>query len=939
MANEFRQHWLGLIGLLVFSLVVYGLIRAGSSNVAAYSSATPRPKMTEADQHMYAAIYTTTGGYSSTLGLNNATNHPIAATVTLYNEHGAALTVPPITLDAHKNQAFDIADWVRNADGFEEGSLEVLYHDISMALGAQETITDANHSLSFDVHLQEPMDFMSSRVDGLWWALDDNQTDAEVFIANTRATQTVVTPIFYIGGAAQQGDAVTLNGRESNVIDIRKSLQSLHLSTPAVGGISLSYTNGQGALAMVGVIRNAHNRFSTTMRFSDQASQMSTHLHGANILIGKPAPDSGFASTVAFTPHVIMRNTTDQPVQITSRIRYTSNDQSNNLDLGTLMLAPNAVRELDLRPAINAIANSTITDSGIEIDHNGTHGAVMAYAASVDQSGSAVFDVPVKDPTSDMGFKGGSYPWNIEGDNRAVLHVKNVDVPGDGQKRQFMVKLYFDGGEYNFPLQQVDAGQTAEIDIKHLRDDQVPDSLGNRIPLNITGGQLNWYGRINRGAFIGRLVQYSPLGGISASFSCVESCVCSPSYGFSWLIPSSHDGQAGDTFGIAAWEEDVDCNGNPFIPYIVPEAAVRYDYNPFIVNVYQSTVFVIGWGNTDIQGSWTTYINHQRQDPNCETANPNEPCPYICDDPIPVTASGDTQVRSAKVDIQLNGSTVTGQTVNVIVGQEMNLTTLVQPSNGTVTNSQWTVPGGNSDRIASWVVNFTDNQHPTSATVNNLTSLNGSSVDLYWISGGNGRTVQYAAKVNGKPVSAQVTFNVQRPTPAQITVTTATSTTVDSAIGVLAMHLGDVPPSTPGLAFSRTLTLPPNFSSGSTQWVQVFSKFNGGNNIASFQQDGLDDIYPYDSHSSTTDSPFVTLPPSGLTSTFTDYTATMWLMFKPLNVPGTSIWVPLRQVTWSWAATATFDGLQWTLASHTDPQNLSDRDSTTYPTWTRNAEH
>jgi hypothetical protein len=121
--------------------------------------------------------------------------------------------------------------------------------------------------------------------------------------------------------------------------------------------------------------------------------------------------------------------------------------------------------------------------------------------------------------------------------------------------------------------------------------------------------------------------------------------------------------------------------------------------------------------------------------------------------------------------------------------------------------------------------------------------------------------------------------------------------------------------------------------------VQVFSKFNGGNNVASFQRDGLDDIYPYDSHSSTTDSPLVTLPASGLTSTFTDYTATMWLMYKPLNVPGTSIWVPLRQVTWSWAATATFSGGHWTLTSHTDPQNLSDSDSTTYPTWTRNAEH
>ncbi len=44
---------------------------------------------------------------------------------------------------------------------------------------------------------------------------------------------------------------------------------------------------------------------------------------------------------------------------------------------------------------------------------------------------------------------------NIEGDNRAVLHIKSIDAPNDGLKRQAVAKLYFDGGEYNLPLQQM----------------------------------------------------------------------------------------------------------------------------------------------------------------------------------------------------------------------------------------------------------------------------------------------------------------------------------------------------------------------------------------------------------------------------------------------------------------------------------------------------
>src|SRR2546430_427659 len=123
-------------------------------------------------------------------------------------------------------------------------------------------------------------------VDGLWWGLED-QTDARVFIANTRVTQTIVTPTFYIGGVAHQDEPVVLNGHESDVIDIGTQLKKFHLSA-AVGGISLSYTNGPGALAAEGVISNEHTGFSTTMRFVAHMMGATASLHGANIMIGKP---------------------------------------------------------------------------------------------------------------------------------------------------------------------------------------------------------------------------------------------------------------------------------------------------------------------------------------------------------------------------------------------------------------------------------------------------------------------------------------------------------------------------------------------------------------------------------------------------------------------------------------------------------------------------
>jgi len=132
-----------------------------------------------------------------------------------------------------------------------------------------------------------------------------------------------------------------------------------------------------------------------------------------------------------------------------------------------------------------------------------------------------------------------------------------------------MAKLYFDGGDYNIPLQEMDAGQTVEVDIKKLRDDQVPDVLGHLIPLSVTGGQLDWGPRAHRGEFIGRLVQYSPSGAMASSFSCVGACLCDNSFGSAVIYPGLFSGFIGDTFGLQSTETDVDCNQQVVYTYML----------------------------------------------------------------------------------------------------------------------------------------------------------------------------------------------------------------------------------------------------------------------------------------------------------------------------------------------------------------------------------
>ena len=229
----------------------------------------------------------------------------------------------------------------------------------------------------------------------------------------------------------------------------------------------------------------------------------------------------------------------------------------------------------------------------------------MAYAAGIDQSTSMVLDVPIKDPKN-LIFKGGSYPWNIEGNNRAVLHVKNIDVPGDGKKREFMVKLYFDGGEYNLPLQQMDAGQTVEIDLKGLRDAQLRDVVGNLIPLNITGGQLDWAGRAGKGEFIGRLAEYDPVGGVASSFSCVGACPCDPGFGSAVIYPEVISGFIGNIFNFSSTETDIDCNQQVVYTYNVGGTQnLQYtSSNSNVITMSGNTATLVGVGTATVTAEW-----------------------------------------------------------------------------------------------------------------------------------------------------------------------------------------------------------------------------------------------------------------------------------------------------------------------------------------------
>src|SRR6266849_286268 len=111
MFKEFRENFVGVLTLVVVALAIYDLVKLGTPAAAAPASnvaPTQSDDLGAADQHLHAAVYTTTEGQSSTLGLNNSLNHSMTAQVTLYNKHGQPFAIPPITLGPHQNHAWNV---------------------------------------------------------------------------------------------------------------------------------------------------------------------------------------------------------------------------------------------------------------------------------------------------------------------------------------------------------------------------------------------------------------------------------------------------------------------------------------------------------------------------------------------------------------------------------------------------------------------------------------------------------------------------------------------------------------------------------------------------------------------------------------------------------------------------------------------------------------
>lgn len=601
------------------------------------AKATP-VEHTDTPRTLAAAYYSLRSGLDATLMLSNQGPHPMPVEIRLFSLAGEPFDLPPVTLAGKELRAFHLRALVPPGSAFEEGSLQVSFRGKNLELGGLLNLTDAAHSLIFDEELFEPaITFASSRLEGVWW-LPSRNAKVRLVVSNTTDQPLVAT--VSVDGVTPKPAApgeIALQPHATRVLRLDELAGGPVRSLARVGGVSIAHTGPRGGLLARVLIEKPSMGYSDAVELFDPAKIESTKLDGAGLRIG-------LAGGSPLTQALVARNVGSRNLKLDGRIPYlTESGREGVVHLPTVRLAPGEIREIGIAAALQKGGVASAASAGLELEHTGAPGSLVASALAVSADGTQVFRVPLRDAA--LSSSTGIYPWSLDSGATAVVYIKNAT----DQPRDYSMNLSFPGGIYVFPLQTVAAGQTVALDLRALRDRQVPDVYGTTIPRWVTAGKAQWsMSGLVQHTLVGRIEQVDLARGTSFTAAC--GACCPNSTLDAWIDPSFVSGFPGGTTQFRAWTVEEDCFGSQQ-PWH-PAWAFFTSTNTSVATVtWDGFATAVGSGRTLIQTDFqgVEYINCAAEAGNDE---------YCCDSrPLVIPCEAECQVKPT-VKIVFDGSGV-----------------------------------------------------------------------------------------------------------------------------------------------------------------------------------------------------------------------------------------------------------------------------------------
>jgi IPT/TIG domain len=588
---------------------------------------------TSAPRELDFPYYSLREGFSSTLNLVSDSPHAIDLTIAIHSRAGQTVltrtSIQPqqkLALDLRQTLAGLGAD---TTETFAEGNISVYFEGTIMPVAGQVTISNAALKL---VHESEMVENDPGRSDippvlnALWWNLGDGR-DASIMVSNMSGDAATADVYLDFGGKRRTAAPLVFTAHETKVISVLKLLGDLGSSASQApeGGITIVARGTNPSLIAQGRVLDPATGFSTTLEFPDPARQKSSALHAVGLPIGTPPKGSPYAGTGNFTPHVVVRNLLPDPQIVTLTVEYPTGkyqvqgpgaeaekrgkrefdgeagEATATPALGPFTVAGYSTQDISLDAALGQLP-LPLPYCSVRIQYSGAAGTLIAQVLSVDAKQDLVVDAPVENEGD--GWAGsGANPWHLGDQTESILFLT------DESDKPARIGFRVTAGGVPFYLinLKLRPHETRAIDLRKLRDAQIADFKGHKIPADATDGGVNWI-RLDNVPVSGRMVVINRKHGLASSYHCSQ-CPCPANMSLSGLSvdPTSFTVLAGGSEQVSATAIYVDCNTTYYYEDETYQAAWSSS-NPSVASVAGGLVSGISGGSAGIQASYTDCV-------------------------------------------------------------------------------------------------------------------------------------------------------------------------------------------------------------------------------------------------------------------------------------------------------------------------------------------
>ncbi len=600
----------------------------------------------EGVQVIYAPLVQLPGSSRTEINLNCRSYRTVSVTPTFFTQQGHTLVGDTFEMKPREVKTVDLRTLMPIAIRARKdiGGLILEYTGGTFEMWAQLRLMRVNRGNSVDVPFSILQDRRSTVRNAVWWMPSDGE--AVVAIGNFGNSILKAKATF----ANEDSEQIEIPPFGTHLIK-RRPKRSRSNERGNVEAVTLEALGSNNNLVATGVVSSVNEQLTSSIRFYDTGYVAQPNLYATNFRLKD------------VKPKLVLRNTGVETIRATPKFIAVQGGPNAFIDLPYMSLAPNEVAHVDLQPLKSAVnGNPDFDNVSVQVLNDGKPGSLIGALSGTDDTSGITYDVPLRD-IGGMRHSTGAYPWRLDHDLTTVVSITNVS----NVDSHVVVQINYAGGLYLLDPRPLRAGETAVYDLQRIRDEQIPDRTGNTIPLSTEGGQFKWfiYGA-GAGRLIGRAEMLSQEQGISSSYSCPGGN-CPPEFSYAFFDNPDPLIKPGETAHVQAFEIDCDAYGciGPFVPPVDDWGQT----NPLIATLGAngSTANLVGisGGVTDF---WAN-IGHDRwgwDGSNCYWLG------WFIDG-----AQGTATVP--KVEINLNGQTVSGQTIDVIVGQQISLTTTPYP--------------------------------------------------------------------------------------------------------------------------------------------------------------------------------------------------------------------------------------------------------------------